>query len=77
MSHNRKAFISSTGYLGLGLSTIKNGDVICILYGPHTAFILRETTGSQYRLIGDAFVYGMMCGEVIGGEPTDTTFAIH
>ncbi|OCL02257.1 hypothetical protein AOQ84DRAFT_443501 [Glonium stellatum] len=31
VSHNRKAFISSTGYLGLSPSSITSGDSICIL----------------------------------------------
>lgn len=41
------------------------GDFICLLYGSRIPFVLRKVEGGRYRLIGEAFVYGLMHGEVV------------
>jgi hypothetical protein len=40
------------------------GDLVCILFGGITPFILRAKD-DYYALVGDAYVYGLMEGEAI------------
>lgn len=44
----------------------QNGDHICVLLGGSTPFVLREIDGQdEYKLIGEAYVHGIMDGEVV------------
>lgn len=40
-------FISSSGYIGLGPSSIKSGDEICIIHGLPVPFVVRRVSGTQ------------------------------
>jgi hypothetical protein len=40
------------------------GDVVCVLFGGTVPFVLRRS-GDDFRLHGEAYVYGVMNGEVI------------
>lgn len=40
------------------------GDEMCILAGASTPFVLRPLDSGHRRLIGDAYIHGMMHGEV-------------
>jgi len=57
-------FATSNGFIGVGPYNIKYGDIAVILLGADVSFILREE-GDGYSLIGDAFVYGVMNGELL------------
>ena len=61
---NRRLFYTSGGFIGLGPSNIRANDVVAVLFGGHTPFLLRPRTGC-YQLIGEAYVYGMMDGEAM------------
>jgi len=56
-------FTTSDGFMGVGPYNIRRGDLAVILFGADVPFILRED-GDGYSLIGDAFVYGVMNGEL-------------
>jgi hypothetical protein len=60
----RKLFSTQRGMLGLGPRILKKGDLCCILFGAPVPFILRRD-GEQYRLVGEAYVHGVMKGEAI------------
>ncbi|KAL6703882.1 hypothetical protein ACN47E_009016 [Coniothyrium glycines] len=70
---NRRTFRSRTddgtegNLIGLAPQHARIGDHICLLYGCSVPVILRQVTyGDQlqaWKLIGDAFVYGVMEGE--------------
>lgn len=52
---------------GLGPKDVRSGDVVCILFGCSVPVILREMTKEKdhhYQFIGEAFVQGVMEGEV-------------
>jgi hypothetical protein len=50
--------------MGLGPANVQTGDMVCILFGCPRPLLLRKFENS-YLLVGDAYVYGMMRGEMI------------
>lgn len=50
--------------MGTGMSSVKPGDCVCIIFGGITPFILRKE-GEYYKLIGESYVHGLMKGEAI------------
>jgi hypothetical protein len=60
----RKVFCTKHGMLGLGPTILRAGDLCCILFGAHVPFILRRVA-EKYRLVGEAYVDGVMRGEAI------------
>ncbi|KAH8658186.1 heterokaryon incompatibility protein-domain-containing protein [Xylariales sp. PMI_506] len=67
-SFQRKLFILDAGYLGLGLETMQVGDEVYVLAGADVPFIIRRDGPDRYRLIGEAYVHGMMHGEAIAEQ---------
>ena len=71
----RRFFISSTGYVGLMPEHALNGDVIVVFYGSHVPHVLRKTKNADqsgrecYKLVGDAYVHGIMDGEALVPDP--------
>ncbi|KAK2016850.1 HET-domain-containing protein [Colletotrichum eremochloae] len=64
---NRRFFVSDRGYWGLGPSLMRKGDVCAILFGADVPIILRPCGGrGQYRLVGQAYMNGVMYGEIVG-----------
>ncbi|KAK0738840.1 heterokaryon incompatibility protein-domain-containing protein [Schizothecium vesticola] len=62
-SMGRALFATCTGYLGSGLESVRVGDEVWILAGASVPCVLRPTTGGKrYRLVGDAYVHGLMDG---------------
>lgn len=65
----RSFFSTRKGTFGLGPNRTKKGDLIVVLCGARTPFIMRKSQlpgkrGSVYRLIGEAYIQGIMDGEV-------------
>lgn len=61
---NGRCFFTTTdGGMGIGPSCTQFGDVVVMLYGGDCLFVLREV-GERYELIGDAYVHGVMHGEL-------------
>jgi hypothetical protein len=46
-----------------GMNEIQKGDAVAALQGSFTLWILRPVGNKRYRIIGDAYVYGLMQGE--------------
>lgn len=71
---NRCLLGTSKGYIGIA-GACEPQDLVCILFGADVPFILRRK-GSQYILIGEAYIHGIMDGEAVaefersGSEPT-------
>jgi hypothetical protein len=58
-------FITSDGHLGIGPESTQPGDQIVVLDGARSPFVLRNLENStDYALLGDSFVLGLMHGEV-------------
>lgn len=59
----RSFFTTADGRIGLGgwNGNIRAGDRVCVLFGAHQLFVLRETAVSGvYSMVGDASVYRLM-----------------
>ncbi len=64
---SRCFFTTEDGEMGLGPYPAKIGDLAVMLYGADFILVLRER-GAQYELIGDAYVHGIMNGELATGD---------
>lgn len=63
-SAGRCLFMSSSGHLGLAPEASEEEDVICVLQGARVPFIVRPTGHHKCSLVGEAYVHGVMDGEV-------------
>ncbi|MCJ1250469.1 hypothetical protein MMC30_007697 [Trapelia coarctata] len=62
----RTLFETSRGYFGLGPAQLQTGDNVCVFFGCNVPHILRVRRGTQeHLLVGEAYVHGIMNGEVI------------
>lgn len=60
----RAYFSTARGRVGLGSSLARTGDLVCVLNGFRTPFLLRRAaTEGRYRLMDEAYVHGIMYGE--------------
>jgi Heterokaryon incompatibility protein (HET) len=71
---NRSLFLTKSGRVGLGPSNVQVGDAIAILFGCSVPVVLRPTqrepkqAESHYRIVGQAYVHGIMNGEALPFE---------
>jgi hypothetical protein len=75
-SHCRRVFSTRTGYLGLGPSAMEEGDVVVVFFSFLVPFIIRKID-DHYLLVGEAYAYGIMKGEVLKGDMEEVDFEIH
>ncbi|KAI2619941.1 HET-domain-containing protein [Hypoxylon sp. NC1633] len=78
MWSNQTLFITGAGYIGLGPSTVAQGDEVWILSGGRVPFLLRpremrpehDHAGglSDYVFVGDTYMPGLMHGEAVEGR---------
>ena len=72
----RRFFVTKTGYIGIGPSTIQEGDEVWVAATCRVPIIARRNAGEEsirvisddkvyplYTLVGDAYVHGIMDGE--------------
>ncbi|KAF4211226.1 hypothetical protein CNMCM5878_002911 [Aspergillus fumigatiaffinis] len=63
----RRLFVTVNRSLGLGPASMAVGDEVWVLAGSGAAMVLRGTeTEDEYRLVGAAYVHGIMNGEQVG-----------
>lgn len=48
----------------VGPDIMEAGDVVVVLYGGRTPFLIRRREGGTWMLVGECYVHGMMNGEV-------------
>jgi hypothetical protein len=70
----RRFFITSGGCFGLGPRNAEEGDVVFVLLGCSVPVVLRRN-GEDWSFVGEAFVAGIMDGEVAGAEPAVESIA--
>lgn len=56
--------ITFRGWFVVGPDIMQAGDVVVVLYGGKTPFLIRRLEGGAYMLVGECYVHGMMNGEV-------------
>ena len=74
-------FVTSRGYIDLAPWNAREGDIVSVLFGGCTPFILREIAPGKevYNLVGEAYVYGIMGGELFSDvteQPASRVFNI-
>lgn len=62
--------VTEDGHVGLGPEATRPGDVVCILKDAPMPLLLRaEDDGDKFKLVGQAYIQGMMFGEITKSEP--------
>ncbi|EWG35981.1 hypothetical protein FVEG_00158 [Fusarium verticillioides 7600] len=65
-SLDSKIFFTGTGYVGFGPRCMRPGDIVCVLFGGRTPYVLRPTAvADEYLFLGAAYVHELMDGEAI------------
>jgi hypothetical protein len=65
----RRLFVTANRYLGLGPAAMAIGDEVWLLAGSGAAMVLRGTESEDvFRLVGAAYVHGIMNGEQAGDD---------
>ena len=61
----RRVVVTEDGHVGLGPQVTEPGDVVCILKDAIMPLVLRpEADGDSFKLVGEAYMQGMMFGEI-------------
>ncbi|KAF2165349.1 hypothetical protein M409DRAFT_24198 [Zasmidium cellare ATCC 36951] len=60
---NRVFFMTASGHMGTAPGGMERDDTVAILFGSVLPMVLREQKDGQWRLIGNAYVHGIMEGE--------------
>lgn len=61
----RRVLKTRGGYIGTGPRSLRQGDEVWILHRAGMPFVLRLQSNGNYRLVGEAFVYGVMHSEAL------------
>ena len=51
-------FVPKSGYMGMGPESVKDGDLVVILFGGNVPYVLRCTGPRCYALVGERYVPG-------------------
>lgn len=64
VASGKRVFLTDELDIGLGFSTIRKGDIVCVLYGSRMPCILRKEDISQhgYTVVGLCYLHGWMDG---------------
>ncbi|KAH6694338.1 heterokaryon incompatibility protein-domain-containing protein [Leptodontidium sp. MPI-SDFR-AT-0119] len=77
VAQGRRPLLASGNYLGIGPRETEQGDLVFILLGADTPYILRRRSQDEtLHLIGEAYMYGVMDGEAMEGSPVIEEIAI-
>jgi hypothetical protein len=74
-SWGRTLFGTRTGRVGIGPYSMRSSDLVVILKGGQTPYILRKKN-DHHVLVGECYVHGIMQGEAFGIDVPLETFAI-
>jgi hypothetical protein len=72
----RRPIFGDDGRVGIGPDICQAGDVVCIFHGAKVPFVLRQVENGEYRLLGEAYVHGIMDGELMEGSPPTEIFVL-
>ncbi|KAF9870431.1 hypothetical protein CkaCkLH20_12098 [Colletotrichum karsti] len=66
---DRRPFLTDTGYLGLGCQSLQLGDSLWIVAGCPSPMALRGLpTSGFHRVVGEAYLHGIMHGEAVSEQ---------
>ncbi|OAQ64707.2 hypothetical protein VFPPC_05944 [Pochonia chlamydosporia 170] len=60
----RKALTTASGFVGVGVSQIKAGDIITLIFGATAPLVLR-CSGDEFNIVGSAYISGLMDPEIL------------
>lgn len=63
----RTLVLTKKGYLGLGPTKARKGDLVCILYGCSVPVIIREH-GQGHEFVGESYIHGLMDGAAVNQQ---------
>ncbi|KAI0458578.1 hypothetical protein F5B21DRAFT_500471 [Xylaria acuta] len=63
-------------YVGLVPDAAREGDQICLLHGGRVPFLLRPKANGVYRLVGEAYIHGIMQGQAFRQVFQPSTFLL-
>ncbi|KAJ9150553.1 HET-domain-containing protein [Coniochaeta hoffmannii] len=63
--YRRRLFRTRNGYFGITAQSLHQGDCVWILAGADTPFVLSKVQENTWRVVGEAYVLGIMNGEVL------------
>ncbi|TVY51984.1 Heterokaryon incompatibility protein 6,OR allele [Lachnellula cervina] len=75
-SLHRRFCVTNNGLMALVPAGTKNGDVVCVIRGAQTPFILRPVEGWTCQLVGECYVHGIMDGEMMDEEYLKTLLIV-
>lgn len=71
----RRLGVTESGYYLLGPDIMQAGDVVVVLHGGRTPFVLRPKDGG-WTLLGECYMHGMMDGEAMRRGAEEEVFTI-
>ncbi|PQE21754.1 heterokaryon incompatibility protein [Rutstroemia sp. NJR-2017a BBW] len=71
----RRLAWTRNGRLAMVPPLTKKGDIVAVLLGAQSCFVMRGDRGA-HRLVGEAYVHGIMNGEAMKGDLKTETFVI-
>lgn len=76
----RRFFITGSGLFGIGPSSMRQDDVVCVLFGGKVPYVLRPR-GDHWLFVGDCYVHELGEGQAIDelrkGELYEEYFRLH
>lgn len=73
----RTLFKTNKLMLGLGHVAVQPGDIVVLLWGEKSPFVIRPIEKGGFTFVGDAYVDGIMYGEFLRTEPDEEVFDIY
>ncbi|KAH8653956.1 heterokaryon incompatibility protein-domain-containing protein [Tricladium varicosporioides] len=74
-------FLTKSGLMGIGPRAMETGDIVAVLYGGQTPYILRPVAADHFLFVGACYVEGIMSGEAInmveGGKLEAESFTLY
>lgn len=66
--HDRRPFRTSSGRLAIGPDHARKGDSVWIFPGADVPFVLRDVGSGWWKVVGEAYVHGIMDGEMMARD---------
>ena len=78
VAKGRRSLIASGNLLGIGPCETEIGDIVFVLLGSDTPYILRRNINKEdtFRLVGKTYLHGIMDGEALEKNITSETIAL-
>ncbi|KAH6716433.1 heterokaryon incompatibility protein-domain-containing protein, partial [Leptodontidium sp. MPI-SDFR-AT-0119] len=74
--YGRRPLRTRNGYAGLGPIYTTKEDIVCIIFGAQVPYVLRPDGKGQYRLVGEAYIHGIMDGEFMEKKTVTVEFPL-